>query len=86
MQGNFQTGKIKHQLFTGIDSEKSYADAYTFTFKPTVYDTINIYNVDLDIQRTDIPTATNSKIVKTETSRYGVYVQDLISFTENISG
>ena len=82
LQGNFQTGKIKHQLFTGIDSEKSHADAYTYTFKPIVYDTINIYNVDLNTQKTDIPTAFTSRIVKTETSRYGVYLQDLISFTE----
>jgi iron complex outermembrane receptor protein len=82
LQGNFNTGKIKHQLFTGIDGENSYADAYTFTFNPANYDLINIYNLDLYPQRSDIPEATNTRIVKTATSRYGVYAQDLISFTE----
>ena len=82
LQGNFNTGKIKHQLFTGIDVENSFADAYTFVFNPATYDLINIYNLDLYPQRTDIPEATNTKIVKTETNRYGVYVQDLISLTD----
>lgn len=82
LQGNFQTGKIKHQFFTGLDSEKSYADAYTFTFSPATYDLINIFDEDLSGQRTDIPQAKNTRIVTTETSRYGVYAQDLISFTD----
>ena len=39
LQGNFNTGKIKHQLFTGIDTEKSFADAYTYRyFNPAVLD------------------------------------------------
>lgn len=82
LQGNFNTGKIKHQLFTGIDVENSFSDAYTFVFNPANYDLINIYNLDLYPQRSDIPQATNTKIVKTETNRYGVYAQDLISVTE----
>lgn len=82
IQGNFNTGKIKHQLFTGIDVENSFADAYTFVFNPATYDLINIYNLDLYPQRSDIPQATNTKIVKTETNRYGIYAQDLISVTE----
>ncbi len=82
LQGNFNTGKIKHQLFTGIDVENSFADAYIFVFNPATYDLINIYNLDLYPQRSDIPQATNTKIVKTETNRYGIYVQDLISLTD----
>ena len=79
LQGNFTTRKIKHQLFTGIDSENSFAQAYTFTYNPLSYDLINIYNLDLYPQRTDIPQATNTIIVKTTTNRYGAYAQDLIS-------
>jgi len=30
LQGNFATGKIKHQLFTGADFETSQTDAYTY--------------------------------------------------------
>ncbi|MGV1013181.1 MAG: TonB-dependent siderophore receptor [Flavobacterium sp.] len=81
LQGNVSTGKIKHQLFTGLDVENSFADAYTFVFNPANYDLINIYNLDLYPQGTTIPQATNTKIVKTATNRYGVYAQDLISFT-----
>jgi iron complex outermembrane receptor protein len=83
LQGNFNTGKIKHQLFTGIDVENSFADAYTFVYNPTIYDLMNIYNLDLYPQRSDIPQATNTRIVKTETNRYGVYAQDLITLTDN---
>ena len=37
LQGNFNTGSIKHQLFTGADWENSFATAYTYGFfeKPT---------------------------------------------------
>ena len=82
LQGNFNTGKIKHQLFTGIDGENSNADAYTFTFNLATYGIINIFNFDFDNQRNDIPQATNTQIVKTETNRYGIYAQDLISLTD----
>jgi len=81
LQGNVSTDKIKHQFFTGMDVENSFADAYTFVFNPANYDLVNIYNLDLYPQETAIPQATNTKIVKTETNRYGVYAQDLISLT-----
>lgn len=91
LQGNFATGKIKHQLFTGADFENSFAEAYTFTFKetfsptnPIIYDLINIFDLSLFPQRSDIPESTNTKIVKTTTNRFGVYAQDLISLTEKI--
>lgn len=82
VQGNFATGKIKHQLFTGIDSEKSFSEVYTFVYNPTTYDLINIFDLEKYPQRTDIPEAQNTKIVKTTTDRFGVYAQDLISFTD----
>ncbi len=31
LQGNFTTGKVKHQLFTGIDADNSFTQSYTFT-------------------------------------------------------
>ena len=33
LQGNFKTGSIKHQLFTGVDWENSFTTAYTYEFK-----------------------------------------------------
>ncbi|WPR70228.1 TonB-dependent siderophore receptor [Flavobacterium sp. NG2] len=82
LQGNFTTGTIKHQIFTGVDLENSLADAYTFKFNPTTYGSGNIYDFENFDQGTGIPDATNTKIVKTNTNRFGIYAQDLISLTE----
>lgn len=96
--GSFNTGSIKHQFFTGADWENSLATAYTFTFSEQAislnndgkyvanyYDIINLFSFDSATQRTDIPAnVTNTQIVTTETSRFGIYTQDLISFTEKI--
>ena len=91
LQGNFKTGNIKHQLFTGIDTENAYADAYTFRFfNPitgttiTTYDTVNIFDPSSysEINEGAIPESEITRIVNTETNRYGVYAQDLISFGE----
>ncbi len=91
VQGNFKTGKIKHQLFSGIDTEVSYADAYTFRFfnpttgaTVTTYDTVNIFDpasYDVSNELALLPSEI-TKIVKTETTRLGIYAQDLISFGE----
>ena len=91
LQGNFNTGKIKHQLFTGIDTEVSYADAYTFRFYDpltgdavTTYDSVNIFDPNLYNSSLDGPVLPSevTRIIKTETTRLGVYAQDLISFGE----
>jgi iron complex outermembrane receptor protein len=84
LQGNFATGKIKHQLFTGIDLEKSLAEAYTFKFDQAFYGSGNIFDFENFDQGTGIPDAKISKIVKTNTDRFGVYAQDLISFNEKL--
>ncbi len=84
LQGTFHTGSIKHQLFTGVDFENSFTTAYTFTFTPANYDTINLYNFDPSSQKNDIPNSKNTRIAKTDTNRFGVYAQDLVSFTEKI--
>jgi iron complex outermembrane receptor protein len=84
LQGNFATGTIKHQIYTGADWENSFATAYTYAFNPANYDTINLYNFDPSTQRNDIPNARATQIVKTDTNRFGVYFQDFISITEKI--
>lgn len=82
LQGNFSTGKIKHQLLTGVDYENSFAKAYTYVFSPTTYGSGNIYDFENFNQGTGIPESTNTRIVKTTTNRFGIYAQDLISITE----
>ncbi|MFY8181128.1 MAG: TonB-dependent siderophore receptor [Flavobacterium sp.] len=82
LQGNFSTGKIKHQLLTGVDYENSFAKAYTYVFSPSTYGSGNIYDFENFNQGTGIPESTNTRIVKTTTNRFGIYAQDLISITE----
>lgn len=82
LQGVFNTGSIKHQLSTGVDTDFSFAQAYTYTFANSTYDQINIY--DPSTYENDVktmPEPRNSKIVRTETFRFGAYAQDLISLT-----
>ncbi len=98
LQGCFKTGSIKHQFFTGADWENSLATAYAFTFSEKAvsinndgkyvvnyYDTINLFSFDPATQRNDLPkNVTTTQIVTTNTNRFGVFAQDLISFTEKI--
>lgn len=81
IQGNFSTGKVKHQLFTGVDIENSFTEAYTFTFSPTTYGSGNIFDFENFDQGGAIPDSKNTRIVKTDTNRFGIYAQDLISIT-----
>ncbi len=82
VQGNFKTGQIKHQLFTGVDMENSFSQAYTFTFASTTYGSGNLFDFENFEQGGAIPDSKNTRIVKTNTNRFGVYAQDLISLTE----
>lgn len=82
LQGIFKTGSIKHQLFTGVDYENSFTEANTYTFSPNTYGSGNIFDFDNFDQGTGIPNGTLTRIVKTDTDRFGIYFQDLISFTE----
>lgn len=92
LQGNFKTGSIKHQIFTGADFENSLTTAYTFAFydnagvtKTTEDTPINIFNYDITTQSTFVPfNSRATQIVKTEYNRFGVYFQDLVSLTNKI--
>lgn len=92
LQGTFNTGKIKHQLFTGVDYENSFATAYTYVFydnllktQTTEATTINLYTYDPSTQSMTVPFLSRpTQIADTETQRFGAYVQDFISFTDKI--
>ncbi len=94
LQGNFNTGSIKHQLFTGVDYENSLAPSYTFGFyapgKPadlltTEATAINLYTYDYSTQSTVIPYPTRTtQLTNTETQRFGAYFQDLVSVNQYI--
>jgi iron complex outermembrane receptor protein len=94
LQGNFKTGSIKHQIFTGVDYENSIAPSYTFGFyapgKPadlltTEATAINLYTYDYSTQSTAIPYPTRTtQLTSTETQRFGAYFQDLVSVNQYI--
>ena len=82
LQGSFATGKVKHQLFTGVDLENSYLQSYSFVFNPTTYGSGNVYDFENFNQGMGIPDAATTRLVKTDTNRFGIYTQDLISLTD----
>ena len=83
LQGTFTTGSVKHQLSTGLDTDYSFGQAYTYAFTNANYDQINIYDPSTyENDNGSMTGARNSKIVRTETNRFGVYAQDLISLTD----
>ncbi len=93
LQGTFNTGKIKHQIFTGVDYEYSLAPSYTFAFyasptSSTVITTestaINLFNYDYGTQSTVAPFSKATQLGTTNTQRFGAYAQDLISINEYI--
>jgi iron complex outermembrane receptor protein len=81
LTGKFKTGSIEHTLLAGADADRYYTTNYTFN-NPTTYDTVNILNMKDSKIRTDIPEASEIRVVKTPTLRFGAYVQDLISLSE----
>jgi len=94
LQGTFNTGSVKHQIFTGVDYENSLAPSYTFGFyapgKPadlltTEAAAINLYTYDYSTQSTVIPYPTRTtQLTSTETQRFGAYFQDLVSINQYI--
>lgn len=82
IQGTFYTGKVKHQLLTGVDFDLAYADANTFVFDPKTYGGGNIFDFENFDQGGVIPNATLTKLATTETVRFGTYIQDLISLSK----
>ena len=94
LQGIFNTGRIKHQIFTGVDYENSIAPSYTFGFYApgkradlitTEVKPINLLNYDYNGQSLNVPFNDRiTQLIYTDTKRFGVYAQDLISITDYI--
>lgn len=94
LQGTFNTGKIKHQVFTGLDYEYSIAPTYTYGFYATPTGTtaittestaINLFTYDYSTQSTIVPYPSRAtQLATTDTQRFGVFAQDLISLNKHI--
>lgn len=83
LTGKFNTGKVKHILLFGGELDQYYTNTTAYNGVST-YDTINIFNIDIESQRNDIPSLTKKTDTRTPRTRTGVYVQDLVSITEKI--
>lgn len=83
LKGNFNTGKIGHQFLVGVDNEiyQTKTTAYK-TFAN--YDTINIFNDYNPADEAAIPTMELNTLTTAPIKRFGVYTQDLISFSKYI--
>jgi iron complex outermembrane receptor protein len=80
LKGKFATGKIKHQFLFGVDSE-IYKTKTTVYKNFTNYDTINIFQEYNASHETTIPNLDLNTLTTAPVNRFGIYTQDLISFT-----
>ena len=93
LQGTFNTGSVKHQIFTGVDSEDSSLPTYSYAFyesptSSTVITTestaINLFNYDYSTQSLIAPFSKSTQLTTTSTQRFGAFAQDLISITNYV--
>jgi iron complex outermembrane recepter protein len=83
LTGQFKTGNIGHNVLIGTDFDQY--DTQTTAFVAlTKYDSTNIYQPNLYVSRTDIPTLKVNTITTAPINRVGAYVQDLISFSDKL--
>ena len=83
LTGQFKTGNIGHNVLVGTDFDQY--NTQTTAYVPlTKYDSTNIYQPNLYVSRTDIPTLKQNTITTAPINRVGFYVQDLISFSDKL--
>ncbi len=88
--GKAKTGFLKHQLLLGADAVRIQTATNAFQFYShgakvgSAYDTINILTPEKFVSRTDIPDAIDTARTISPSNRVGVYVQDLISLTDQV--
>ena len=80
LKGKFTTGSVKHDVLIGVDSENYNTNSTRYN-NFNNYDTINIFEDYDPSTESGIPTLTKNTLTKTPISRFGIYAQDLISFT-----
>ena len=80
LNGLFSIGKTKHNFLFGADVEnyKTYSTRYT----NESYDTINLFEEYNPNAEGVIPTITKNRLTTTPISRFGIYIQDLVSLSE----
>ena len=83
LTGLFTTGNISHNVLIGSDFDQYHTK--TTAYAPLVkYDSTNVFTPNIYQSRTDIPTLNVNTITTAPINRGGIYVQDLVSFSEKI--
>jgi len=91
LNAKFRTSSIEHVFLLGADADlyKTQATAFAAYANPVIgnrniYDTINIFDPTTINTRNDIPSLARDRITSSPVSRFGIYVQDLISILPNV--
>ncbi len=84
INGEFKTGTIGHKILVGADAEKYKTVNLSSTYNSSsFYDTISLVDPNAYVARTDMPADWKwNTSARVPLSRFGVYVQDLITLTE----
>ncbi len=83
LTGQFNTGNIGHNVLIGSDFDQYNTQTTAFINLPK-YDSTNIYQPNLYVSRTDIPSLKQNTITIAPINRVGFYVQDLINFSDKL--
>lgn len=83
VNGNFNTGTITHKLLFGADYENDRSATISSNLPAnTIYDSINVFDPTMYVAKTDMPQYNWTTKVLNPVTRFGGYVQDLISISE----
>ncbi|MDX2071957.1 MAG: TonB-dependent receptor [Haliscomenobacter sp.] len=80
VNGTFNTGRISHQLLLGFDTDHFVQQTQQYA-QLNGYDVVNIFEDLPSNSRNDIPTLKKGNFSDNPTSRYGVFIQDLIALS-----
>jgi iron complex outermembrane receptor protein len=81
LTGEFKTGKLDHKVLVGADVENFKTQTTVYNSFAN-YDTVNIFANYNAAAEPVIPTLSKNTLTTAPISRFGIYAQDLISFSE----
>jgi iron complex outermembrane receptor protein len=81
LTGAFKTGKLDHRVLVGADVENFKTQTTVYNSFAN-YDTVNIFANYNAATEPVIPTLSKNTLTTAPISRFGIYAQDLISFSE----
>jgi len=90
VMGKFKTGQVEHNLLIGADVDQYENKSLTYSYKnpaasnKNLYDTINVYDLSLRVQRHDIPDIALNTTTDNPIKRAGIYVQDHITILSKL--